>query len=77
MAGDSHFPLRVETENPRQKPEAGTETFIYKIKMSAKVSNFQPHHQILYHNPSRVWKTNFTYSTTLSQIKVHVYFLFK
>lgn len=40
MVGDFHFLLRVETENPRQKPAGGTETFIYKIKMSAKVSKF-------------------------------------
>lgn len=40
MVGDFHFLLRVGTENPRQKPAGGTETFIYKIKMSAKVSKF-------------------------------------
>lgn len=45
VLSDSHFPLRVETGNPRQKPEAGTKTFIYTIEMCAKVSNFQLHHQ--------------------------------
>lgn len=45
VLSDSHFPLRVQTGNPRQKPEAGTKTFIYMIEMCAKVSNFQLHHQ--------------------------------
>lgn len=74
MLGDSHLPLYAEAENPSKSQKQALK--ILFVRLTVQVSILQLHHQILYHNPSRVWKANFTYSKTLSQIKVQVYFLF-
>jgi len=66
------LPSNIEAGKPKQKQGFA---FICVIEMCAEVSDFQLHHQIVYHHPSRVWKANFTYSITQSQIKVPVFFL--